>query len=108
ISSAPSAAYKSQGAGLCRPALGAPRQEISAVVARPRLPGAGFASIGAGLDCLAGDQRRAPRLVRRARMEWLWRMLSDPRRLAGRYARGFMILPGHARRAWRSRHRGSP
>ncbi|QJD15623.1 WecB/TagA/CpsF family glycosyltransferase [Paracoccus sanguinis] len=96
------------GAGLCLLALGAPRQEIFAAFARRRLPGVGFASIGAGLDFLAGDQRRAPRLVRRARMEWLWRMLSDPRRLAGRYARGFMILPGHARRAWRSRHRRSP
>lgn len=93
------------GAGLCLLGLGAPRQECLAARARALLPTVGFASIGAGLDFLSGDQRRAPLLVRRAKLEWLWRMLSDPRRLAGRYAKGFTILPGHALRSWRMRRR---
>lgn len=91
------------GARLCFLALGAPRQERFAVRARDALGNVGFASIGAGLDFLSGEQRRAPPLVRRARMEWLWRMMSNPRRLAGRYARGFAILPGHAAAALRLR-----
>ena len=82
------------GARLCLLALGAPRQERLAVRAREILPGCGFVSIGAGLDFIAGSQRRAPRWMRRAGLEWLWRMLSNPRRLAGRYARCALILPG--------------
>lgn len=87
------------GAQLCLLGLGAPRQERFAIRARNALPGVGFASIGAGIDFISGLQKRAPERVRRAKMEWLWRMLSDPRRLARRYGRGFLILPGHAVRA---------
>lgn len=93
------ARIRASGARLCFLALGAPRQELFAIRARDALGNVGFASIGAGLDFLSGQQRRAPRLVRRAKMEWLWRMLSNPRRLFLRYAKGFTILPGHIRRA---------
>ena len=94
---------RGSGARLCFLALGAPRQEIFAIHARDALGNVGFASIGAGLDFLSGHQKRAPRLVRRVKMEWLWRMLSNPKRLAARYARGFTILPGHAAAALRQR-----
>lgn len=87
---------RQSGARLCLLALGAPRQERFAIRARDALQGVGFASIGAGLDFLSGHQTRAPRLVRRIKMEWMWRMMSNPRRLAARYAKGFTILPGHA------------
>lgn len=92
------------GARLCLLAVGAPRQEILAARGRIACPGIGFASVGAGIDFIAGRQRRAPRLLRRARMEWVWRAASSPRRLGPRYLRGALILPGHALRAWR--HRG--
>ena len=91
------------GVGLCFLALGAPKQERLAARGRALAPGVGFVSIGAGLDFLAGSQVRAPAWVRRIAMEWLWRMLSNPRRLAGRYTRSALILPGHAWRAWRGR-----
>jgi len=91
------------GAGLVFLALGAPKQERLAARGRALQPELGFVSIGAGLDFLAGSQRRAPRLVRRLALEWLWRAGSDPKRLAGRYARCAAILPGHALRAWRMR-----
>jgi len=94
---------RASGARLCFLALGAPRQELFAIRARDALGNVGFASIGAGLDFLSGQQRRAPALVRQAKMEWLWRMLSNPRRLALRYAKGFAILPGHALAAIRQR-----
>ncbi|GLK66083.1 WecB/TagA/CpsF family glycosyltransferase [Paracoccus kondratievae] len=93
------ARIRETGARLCFLALGAPRQELFAIRARDALGNVGFASIGAGLDFLSGYQRRAPKLVRQVKMEWLWRMLSNPRRLFLRYAKGFTILPGHLRRA---------
>lgn len=81
------------GAGLTLLALGAPRQETFAARGRAVLPEMGFVSIGAGLDFLAGSQVRAPLWVRRLALEWLWRVLSNPRRLGGRYARCALILP---------------
>jgi N-acetylglucosaminyldiphosphoundecaprenol N-acetyl-beta-D-mannosaminyltransferase len=96
---------RASGAGLVFLALGAPRQERLAARGRAALPGVGFASIGAGLDFLAGTQARAPAWVRAIAMEWLWRMLSNPRRLARRYAECALILPGEALRAMRRRAR---
>lgn len=97
---------RDSGARLCFLALGAPRQEIFSVRARDALGNVGFASIGAGLDFLSGHQKRAPKWARQIKMEWLWRMLSNPRRLAARYGKGFMILPGHAKAALRQRGQG--
>ncbi len=91
------------GAGLTFVALGAPKQEIFAALGRQMMPGLGFASIGAGLDFIAGRQTRAPEWVRAIAMEWLWRMLSNPKRLAKRYAECALILPDEARRALRLR-----
>lgn len=99
------AAIAVSGARLCLLGFGAPRQERFAARAGARLPQVGFASVGAGLDFLAGLQRRAPAAVRRARMEWLWRAASSPRRLGPRYLRGFAILPGHVLNALRQRLR---
>ena len=81
------------GARLVLLALGAPKQERLAALGRARQPGLGFVSIGAGLDFIAGTQRRAPVWVRMLALEWLWRMLGDPARLAGRYAACMAVLP---------------
>lgn len=89
------------GARLAFLALGAPRQELLAARGRRETPGIGFASIGAGLDFLAGNQNRAPLWVRRIAMEWAWRMLSAPRRLVPRYARCAAIMPAEAAAALR-------
>lgn len=94
---------RAAGVRLCLVALGAPKQERLAALGRRIAPEMGFAGIGAGLDFIAGTQRRAPAWVRAIAMEWLWRMVSQPGRLAGRYARCAAILPGHALRAWRQR-----
>ena len=89
--------------GLCFLALGAPKQERLAALGRQIAPSVGFASIGAGLDFLAGTQTRAPAWARAIAMEWAWRMLSAPRRLVPRYAACAAILPGQAWQAWRQR-----
>lgn len=92
-----------EGIGLCFLALGAPKQERLARRGRALAPRCGFASVGAGLDFLGGGQRRAPRWMRRIGLEWLWRMGTDPLRLAPRYAACAAILPGLAIQAWRLR-----
>jgi N-acetylglucosaminyldiphosphoundecaprenol N-acetyl-beta-D-mannosaminyltransferase len=89
--------------GLCFIALGAPKQEAFAALGRRMAPDVGFASVGAGLDFLAGTQKRAPRWVRGLALEWLWRALSHPRRMIPRYAACAAILPGQVRAALRLR-----
>lgn len=91
--------------GLCFLALGAPKQERLAARGRILAPRTGFVSIGAGLDFIAGRQRRAPPWVRRMALEWLWRLVRDPRRLAGRYAACALMLPGLMIRARALRRR---
>lgn len=94
---------KTQGIGLCFLALGAPKQETFAARARGLAPETGFASIGAGLDFIAGQQRRAPLWVRKLKMEWLWRALSSPLRLGPRYVKCLAVLPGRMLEARRNR-----
>ena len=40
---------------------------------------------GAAIDFLVGRQQRAPQIVQRLGLEWLWRLVGEPRRLARRY-----------------------
>lgn len=80
------------GARMCFLALGAPKQEIFAAHALSRGVTTGFVCVGAGLDFIAGAQVRAPALMRNHGMEWLWRLLTNPRRLAARYAVCAMLL----------------
>jgi N-acetylglucosaminyldiphosphoundecaprenol N-acetyl-beta-D-mannosaminyltransferase len=89
--------------GLCFIALGAPKQEHFAARGRALAPDVGFASVGAGLDFLAGSQTRAPAWVRAIAMEWLWRALSNPRRMIPRYAACAVILPAQIIAAWKMR-----
>lgn len=86
-------ALKASDARICFLALGAPKQEVFATYASAQLPHMGFVSIGAGLDFIAGEQVRAPRIVRKLALEWLWRMLQNPKRLGRRYLMCILILP---------------
>jgi exopolysaccharide biosynthesis WecB/TagA/CpsF family protein len=94
------------GPCLCLIALGAPKQEQLAARGRRIAPQAGFVSVGAGIDFLAGAQRRAPLWMRRLALEWLWRVQSAPARLGPRYAACAAILPGQAVAALRLRREG--
>lgn len=98
-------ALSDSGARLVFLALGAPKQERFAAHAQAALPEVGFLSIGAGLDFIAGRQRRAPAWVRAIAAEWLWRLLGDPARLARRYGACLLALPGLTLRALRQRRR---
>jgi N-acetylglucosaminyldiphosphoundecaprenol N-acetyl-beta-D-mannosaminyltransferase len=66
-------------------ALGAPKQEIWSQARLPALKPAVLIGVGASLDFVAGIQKRAPRWMSQAGVEWLYRLLQEPRRLAGRY-----------------------
>lgn len=103
LATADLAQIAASGAGLCFLALGAPKQEILAARARDLAPGVGFVSIGAGLDFIAGSQKRAPLWVRKLAFEWLWRMLGNPRRLFRRYWDCILVLPGMTLAALRGR-----
>jgi len=67
-------------------AVGMPQQEILArhIADRPQVRGVGLC-VGASIDFLTGKQRRAPVCLQKVGLEWLHRLLSDPRRLASRY-----------------------
>lgn len=69
-------------------AVGSPGQEAlaHAIAGSRRAHGIGLC-IGAALDFLVGAQRRAPRVMQRAGLEWLHRLAQDPQRLAARYLR---------------------
>jgi exopolysaccharide biosynthesis WecB/TagA/CpsF family protein len=96
---------KQSGARVVFLALGAPKQERFAARAAEHLPQVGFLSIGAGLDFVSGVQVRAPAWVRALAAEWIWRMASDPSRLAARYGKCLLALPGLTLRALRIRQR---
>jgi len=85
---------KASGARLCFLALGAPKQELFADRCLDETDGVSFVCIGAGLDFLSGQQTRAPKFVQSIGCEWLWRMASNPRRLARRYLDCLLVFPG--------------
>ncbi|MGX1308641.1 N-acetylglucosaminyldiphosphoundecaprenol N-acetyl-beta-D-mannosaminyltransferase [Amorphus suaedae] len=74
-------------------ALGPPTQEIWSANFRDRLDCGVAICIGAGLDFLSGDVQRAPRWMQVSGLEWAWRTLQEPRRLAPRYGRIIVTLP---------------
>ena len=74
----------SSGVQLLFVGLGCPKQEHWIVEHLGRVHAVMFA-VGAAFDLLAGNQRRAPRWMRRCGLEWVYRLASEPRRLAKRY-----------------------
>ena len=77
-------------------AVGAPRQEhLAYLVSKRQRRGMGFC-IGASISFATGSIKRAPVWMQKAKIEWLHRMLSDPRRLIRRYWKDFLfIIPAY-------------
>jgi N-acetylglucosaminyldiphosphoundecaprenol N-acetyl-beta-D-mannosaminyltransferase len=71
----------------------------------PDLPRTVMIGIGAGIDVLGGVQPAAPAWMTRIGLEWAYRLVHDPRRLARRYLwddpRFFVWM-------WRARRRAEP
>lgn len=74
-------------------AIGSPQSDILAhrLSNHPDARGIGLC-VGASLEFLVGTKKRAPKWVRTLGLEWLHRMLSDPRRLWRRYCYGVVPL----------------
>lgn len=102
------ARMKASGARLLLVCLGCPKQErwIFAHEGQHGIPLS--IGVGASLDFITGKQTRAPRLFQRLGIEWVWRMLSDPRRLTKRYAGDFSFFFRGVVRHWRRQRRKSP
>lgn len=73
--------------------LGAPKQELWIHRHHQQLTVPVALCVGATIDFLAGERTRAPRWMRRAGLEWLFRVLGEPRRLGRRYARDAWRFP---------------
>lgn len=74
--------------------VGSPQQEMiaEACLERGDCTGVGLC-VGASLDFLSGQARRAPRWVQRLRLEWLHRLSEEPARMWRRYlAEGPKVL----------------
>jgi len=93
-------------------AVGSPQQEIIALRARKLGATCGIAlCVGASLDYLTGRSRRAPWLLQVLALEWLYRLLREPRRLWRRYLirspRIFSLMHKDARQRRRSQRRNA-
>lgn len=75
-------------------ALGSPRQEMLAHALRKEYPTMLSLGLGGSFDVWSGRLRRAPRLFRALGLEWLWRMLREPRRLSGLLALARFLVFG--------------
>lgn len=65
--------------------LGAPKQEKFIYKYKDKLNVPVSLAIGASIDFEAGVMKRAPRWMRKAGLEWLYRLIQEPRRMAKRY-----------------------
>jgi alpha-1,3-mannosyltransferase len=63
-------------------------------------------AVGALFDFMAGEYSRAPRWIRSVRLEWVYRLALEPRRLASRYLMGNPSFLGKVLALWWSGVRG--
>ena len=76
---AAAAAVRAAAPDLLFVCLGSPRQEEWIALHRPPCLAIG---LGGALDVWSGDMKRAPHAVREAGLEWLWRTVRQPSRMA--------------------------
>jgi N-acetylglucosaminyldiphosphoundecaprenol N-acetyl-beta-D-mannosaminyltransferase len=80
------AMINASGATVLAVGVGAPKQELWIAQYKDRLPQVKtFLAIGATIDFEAGNVRRAPKWMSEVGLEWLYRLLKEPRRLFKRY-----------------------
>ncbi len=86
------AAVRGSGARLLLVGMGAPREQRFLAEQRQALAGVDLAlAVGGTLDVMGGAARLALAAVRRAGLEWLWRLVREPSRI-----RRQMALPAFA------------
>lgn len=80
------------GAHLVVVAMGVPHQQQFCRRFGPATGARLLLTAGGLYGYMTGRESRAPALVRKSGFEWAWRVAQDPRRLAGRYARGCLTM----------------
>lgn len=96
---------RESGASMLFVGITSPRKERFIHRWREKL-GVRFAmGVGGAFDVLAGKTRRSPPWMQRAGLEWLFRVLMEPRRLWKRYLEtnlvfGMLLLKDGSRRLW--------
>lgn len=65
--------------------LGSPKQDLWMYEHRQRVSAPVMVGVGAAFDFLAGTKPQAPRWIRNNGFEWLFRLMTEPKRLWRRY-----------------------
>jgi len=77
---------RESGATVLAVGVGAPKQELFIHKYKDQLPNVKiFLAIGATIDFEAGNVKRSPKWISEAGLEWLYRLMSEPKRLWRRY-----------------------
>lgn len=82
------------GANIVWVGLGSPKQDVWIARHRLKLPGCILIASGATFDMFSGRIRQAPAWIRKAGMEWLFRLFQDPVRLWKRYTIYNLLFAG--------------
>lgn len=78
-------AIRESGAQILLVGMGVPRQEVFLAEQWASLGVNVALGVGGSFEVLAGHKTRAPRWIQQSGLEWLYRLLQEPRRLMGRY-----------------------
>jgi len=73
------------GADIVWVGLGTPKQDLWMARMRPRLQACILVGVGAAFDFHAGLKPQAPKIMQDLSLEWLFRLICEPRRLWRRY-----------------------
>ncbi|MBL7646398.1 MAG: WecB/TagA/CpsF family glycosyltransferase [Candidatus Hydrogenedentes bacterium] len=76
---------RESGADICFVALGAPKQDLWSWRHHKEAGAKLFLGVGASFDFVAGTIQRAPVWMQNLGLEWVWRILQEPSRMAHRY-----------------------
>ena len=88
------------GATLLVIGLSPPKQEIWISKYFDRLPVKVALCVGATIDFLAEEKQRAPIWMQNHGLEWAHRVITEPRRLAGRYLKDALVFPVLIMKEW--------
>lgn len=94
-------------------ALGTPHKELFLATHQQQLGIPFCMGIGGSLDVVAGRVRRAPRAMQQLGLEWLFRLIQEPRRLWRRYVISnssflWMVATERMRTRWSGARKPSP
>jgi exopolysaccharide biosynthesis WecB/TagA/CpsF family protein len=87
-------AINASGADVLLVGFGVPRQEQWIAAHRERIQAPVAIAVGGLFDYYGGRIPRAPLLLRKASLEWVWRLAMEPRRMWRRYLIGNFTFMG--------------